>query len=100
MNGKEKSNIRDILFDKNNTSEIVLVNENGQELVFRQVYAAKVEGRMYCILAPFRDNTSQGELVSFLFEVSEEGTLSVVKDHAFSKYLFSEYYKSLKTKEE
>ena len=95
MSGFEE--IKSVLLDADNNEDIVLVNEKGQELAFKQVYSIVSDGRLYCILAPLSDKFLKDNRMAFLFAVSEDGTLTAVRDRLFSQRIFSQYYNSLKT---
>lgn len=91
-NEQDGGKIVDMLFDKDAVSEITLVNEQGKELVCKQVYACRGDA-VYCILVPVEEIYYMLCGGALLFSVSEENTLTVVKDRALSKQIFSNYYR-------
>ena len=97
---KKDGGIVDVLFDKNNTEDIVLVNERGEELAFRQIYAAIKDDIVYCILAPAEEVKHMPENGAFVFALSRGQDLTVVKDSVLSDEIFSEYYHSLRRGDE
>ena len=44
LSRQSRNRIIEMLFDRDDSSEIVLVNEEGQELAFKQVYATVRDG--------------------------------------------------------
>lgn len=95
-NEKNSGGIIDVLFDKENTVDIVLVNENGQELAFKQVYASVKDNNVYCILAPIEDVLYLSKDGAFVFTLTQRQTFTVVKDIKICNQIFSEYYRALK----
>ena len=94
-NKRPVGNILDILLDKDNHSEIVLVNEEGEELAFKQVYVTVNDRLVYCILAPVEDVKFLSKDGAFLFVVDKGFTFTVVRDPDKCEQIFSEYYHSL-----
>ena len=84
-----------VLFDNYNRSDLVLVNEDGKELVFAQVYAAAEGNDVYCILAPRTKVSGMDRNDALLFSVARDGTLTVVTDRACSERIFAQYYRSI-----
>lgn len=84
--------IADILFDEDNNADVVLVNEKEQELAFKQVYAAVLDGTLYCILSPVERVGSMSRDEAIAFAVSDDDTLTCVKDCTLSRRIFAEYY--------
>lgn len=84
-----------VLFNKNDRSDLVLVNEDGKELVFAQVYAVAEGNAVYCILAPRTQVSGMDRNDALLFSVARDGTLTVVTDRACSQRIFAQYYRSI-----
>lgn len=76
--------------------DIVMVNEDGQELIFRRVYSTVEDDVVYVILAPIGGVSGMASNEAMLFRVSEDETLSVSKDWELNHKIFQEYYKTLK----
>lgn len=91
---RENGGILDVLFDPYNTDEITLVNEKGQTLVCKQVYATVKDDAVYCILAPVVEVSGLAKDAAFAFLIDPEQTLTVVKNGALSEQIFLEYYNS------
>ncbi len=87
--------LAEVLFDKDDSSDIVLVNGKGREATFRQIYATVAGGKVYCILAPVEDVEGIAEDEAFVFELGEGQTLTVVRDAEMSGAVFSEYYRAI-----
>lgn len=97
---KGRSGILDVLFGKKNTADILLVNEKGQELAFKQIYAAVKEDAVYCILAPAEEVEGLAADGAFVFMLTSGQTFTVVQDEGLCECIFSEYYRSLKREDE
>lgn len=76
--------------------DIVMVNEDGQELIFKRVYSTVEDDVVYVILAPIGGVSGMASNEAMLFRVSEDETLSVSKDWELNHKIFQEYYKTLK----
>lgn len=96
LSRQSRNRIIEILFDRNDSSEIVLVNEGGQELAFKQVYATVRDGTVYCILAPLEEISCNARDGAFLFAVSAEGTFTAVRSGRIIDQIFSGYYRMLR----
>ena len=92
---KSGGGITEVLFDKDNTAEIVLVNEKGQELAFKQIYATVKDDVVYCILAPTEDVKDLPADGAFVFMLARGHVFTVVRDEALCECIFSEYYNFL-----
>ena len=92
---KSGGGIIEVLFDKDNTSDIVLVNEKGQELAFKQIYATVKDNVVYCILAPVEDVENLPADVAFVFMLARGHVFTVVRDEALCECIFLEYYNFL-----
>ena len=88
--------IIEVLFDRDNTADIVLVNEKGQELAFKQIYATVKDNVVYCILAPVEDVENLPADGAFVFMLARGHAFAVVRDEALCECIFSEYYNFLK----
>ena len=93
---KSCGGIIEVLFDKDNTADIVLVNEKGQELAFKQIYATVKDNVVYCILAPVEDVENLPADGAFVFMLARGHAFAVVRDEALCECIFSEYYNFLK----
>lgn len=91
-NDKLRQMITEMLFDENSLSDIVMVNEKGQKLAFRQVYASIKNGVVYCILAPAEEVSAMSRNDALLFVLNADNTFTVVKNRAVTEQIFSEYY--------
>ena len=94
---RQNNRIIEILFDQNDSSEIVLVNEEWQELAFKQVYATVRDGTIYCILAPLEEISCNARDEAFLFTVSSEEVFMPVRNVRIGNQIFSEYYRMLRS---
>ena len=94
---RQNNRIIEILFDQNDSSEIVLVNEEGQELAFKQVYATVRDGTIYCILAPLEEISCNARDEAFLFTVSSEEVFMPFRNVRIGNQIFSEYYRMLRS---
>lgn len=92
---KSSGGIIEVLFDRDNTSDIVLVNEKGQELAFKQIYATVKNDVVYCILVPAEDVENLPADGAFVFMLARGQTFTVVRDEALCECIFSEYYNFL-----
>lgn len=97
LSRRSRNRIIEILFDRNDASEIVLVNEEGQELAFKQVYATVRDGTVYCILAPLEEISCNARDEAFLFTVSPEEVFMPVRNARISDQIFSKYYRMLRS---
>lgn len=93
---KPGKNLKELLFDKKFTSPIPLVNGQGKEICFGQVYATVIGGTAYCILSPLAAIKGMSAKSAFVFEVTDDNTLRAVPDEKAEK-VFSEYYGALKS---
>lgn len=92
---KGRNGITEVLFDKDNTADIVFVNEKGQELAFKQIYVTVKDDVVYCILAPTEDVEDLPTDGAFVFMLARNHTFTVVRDGALCKCIFAEYYRHL-----
>ena len=92
---RSKNDLMDVLFCED-TAGFVLVNEKGQELAFRQVYATIKDGTVYCILVPAEKIYSLPHDGALPFVLSKEQTLTVVQDRQLAGQIFAEYYRKVK----
>lgn len=87
--------IREILFDEEQTGPVLLDNGEGTMMTFKQIFAMEREGKLYCILRPLADIEGLDSRSALAFSVDEEGVFRAVKDKALSRSIFAEYYQSL-----
>lgn len=97
LSRQSRNRIIEMLFDRDDSSEIVLVNEEGQELAFKQVYATVRDGTIYCILAPLEEISCNARDEAFLFTVSSEEVFMPVRNARIGNQIFSEYYRMLRS---
>ncbi len=94
---QEKS-IFEILTDENDTDNIVLENEDGEETEFEQIALIPLGDRVYCILRPLGiEGIAEDE--AFVFELTDDDGegLEVVTDDDISEKVFEEYYRLLES---
>ena len=84
-----------ILFDEEQTMPLLLDNGEGSIVNFKQVFAMKRGGKLYCILKPLSDVEGLDGSSALAFSVDGEGVFRAVKDEELTKNIFAEYYKSL-----
>lgn len=91
---QEKS-IFDILTDEEDSGNIVLEDEDGNEVEFEQIATIPLDEELYCILRPLNvPEMAEDEAVVFLLEGDDETEmLSVVEDEDTAARVFDEYYK-------
>ena len=92
---QEKS-VFEILTDENDTENIVLANEEGEEVEFEQIATIPLGDNVYCILRPINmDGIAEDE--AFVFELKESDNdaenLQVVTDDETCAKVFDEYYR-------
>lgn len=93
-NTQEKS-VFEILTDENDTDNIVLQNEDGEETEFEQIATIPLGDGVYCILRPLGvEGVADDE--AFVFELQDDDeteSLEVVTDDELSAKVFEEYYR-------
>lgn len=87
--------IKEILFDEEQTAPLLLDNGEGLMIIFKQIFAMERGGKLYCILRPQTDVEGLNSHSALAFSVDEEGVFRAVKDKALTKSVFAEYYKAL-----
>ncbi len=84
-----------ILMDQDNQKKIILKNGKGTRVVFRQVYAVRMDERLYCLMYPITPVRNLEEQVGLIFEVADE-SFTLVKDPRTTKEIFDSYYQCLR----
>ena len=95
---KELSPI-DMLFDENNTENIVLFDENDNETEFEQIAIIPLDERVFAILRPIDEKNPLPEDEAVVFaieEVEDEEVLIPETDDATEDKVFEKYYELLK----
>ncbi|MCM1290226.1 MAG: DUF1292 domain-containing protein [Corallococcus sp.] len=92
---QEKS-VFEILTDENDTENIVLQNEEGEEVEFEQIATIPLGEEVYCILRPLSmEDIAEDE--AFVFRLAngkdDEENLELVTDDKLSSKVFDEYYR-------
>jgi len=93
---KETVSIFDIIYDENNTQNIVLYNEKEEPVDFEQIAFIPLEEKDYVILKPINGFESLGEDEALVFEMVEEDNeqnLIMVVDDEILDAVFEEYNK-------
>lgn len=93
--------IIDVLLDGNNTEPIVLMNENGKQITFKQVavipYTVDDDERLYAILKPddHIDGIGDNEAIAFYVDADDEGNsvLRVEENEEAARAVFDIFYK-------
>lgn len=94
-NKVEKVNIIDVLLDDNNTSPIIMYNDEGEEVQFDQIAVIPLGEELYCILKPITKVEGIGDDEAVVFEVIEEGEdafLKVEDNELVAIRVFDAYY--------
>lgn len=98
MSNKNVSPI-DMLFDENNTDNIVLYDEQNNEVEFEQIAIIPLEDRVYAILRPLDEKNPLPEDEAVVFaieEVDDEDVLVPEEDSDIVDKVFDKYYELLK----
>ena len=86
----------DILLDENNTSPIVLVDQNGKKLTFDQIAVIPLDDKLYCILKPLDkiDSVAEDEAIVFYVDMPDDGEprIFVELDNNKRIQVFEQYY--------
>lgn len=88
----------DVLFDPNNCDPITLMDEDGKQMVFKQVAVVPYDGSIYCVLKPLTklDGIADDEAIVFRLEEDETGAgLKVEEDEPTVLAVFEAYYELL-----
>lgn len=88
-------NIKEILFDENRDTTLILTDGAGRDLRFEQVYVTEREGVVCCILRPLTIVKGFDMQSAIVFTVDAAGTFRAVKEMALSEAVFSEYYEAV-----
>ena len=95
---KELSPI-DMLFDENNTENIVLFDENDNETEFEQIAIIPLDERVFAILRPIDEKNPLPEDEAVVFaieEIEDEEVLIPETDDDIVDEVFEKYYELLK----
>lgn len=98
MSNKNASPI-DMLYDENNTDNIVLFDDQNREVEFEQIAIIPLENKTYAILRPLDEENPIPEDEAIVFaieEIDEEEVLIPEKDMSIVDNVFNKYYELLK----
>ena len=90
--------ILDVLLDEENTENIFMWNEKGEEIEFSQVAVIPYEDDLYCILKPLQEipGVKDDEAIAFKVVENKKGSyLTVETNEVKAVKIFIEYYKLL-----
>ena len=88
-------NIIDILLDAENRDPIMLTNEDGQTVAFKQVAVIPYKQTLYCILKPLDkiDGIADDEaVVFFVDDIEDDPVLKAETDEETAIEVFNIYY--------
>ena len=89
----------EMIYDENNTDNIVMYDEDGEELEFEQVALIPLKKRDHVILKPVEqmEGVADDEAVVFAIKTDKDGEeyLEVVDDDDIIDEVFEEYYAML-----
>ena len=96
-------NIVDILLDEDNEEPILLMGEDGKQILFDQVavipYQVQGETRLYAILKPIDkiEGVEDDEAIVFYVDVRDEddSLIRVEEDESIARAVFEKYYELL-----
>ena len=93
----EEKTLFEILLDKDDTDNIVLSQEDGNQVEFEQIATIVLDDSYYAILHPLNlEGIDENEAVVFLLDDSaEDEQLKVVEDQKLALRVFDEYYRLL-----
>ena len=89
----------DMLFDENNTDNIVLYDEENNQVEFEQIAIIPLEEKNYAILRPLDEKNPIAEDEAIVFaieELDEEEVLIPERNDAVVDEVFNKYYELLK----
>ena len=92
----EELDIRDILYDPDNTDPIVMQDENGKDISFEQVAVLPIEKTVYVLLKPLDQIEGIADDEMLVFRIAEEGdnaTLEIVTDRKLTDRVYEEFVK-------
>lgn len=92
MKEKSNSDVKKLLFDRERTGPLVMVNHRGTQVRFEEIYTVEREDGIYCILRPLASVRGLRPDSALLFHVDREGTFRVVRDKELTDKIFLEYY--------
>lgn len=91
-NKRTNNEIHELLFDREHTKPLVMVNHQGTQVRFEEIYSVEREDGIYCILRPLASVRGLRPDSALLFHVDQEGTFRVVEDKQLTDQIFLEYY--------
>ncbi len=91
-----KQEVIGILMDESNTSAIVLRNDRQREIRFRQIFAATVDEKVYCLLYPVTPVVGLDNRAALVFEVTDDDKFTLITDPQRTRPVFERYYKALR----
>lgn len=89
-----KTNIKEIIFDKENGSTVELVGAKGVKLKLKRVFATEYNEGLYCILAPVNKVQGLAQGTALVFKLDED-SLCLVKEKELVKAIFNAYYSAI-----
>lgn len=95
MVNKNTKSILDILLDEDNRDNITLEHESGELYEFEQVAVIPDNGKLYCILHPITKIEGVANDEAVVFNVTEEGIITVEEDELTILEIFDKYYELL-----
>ena len=96
IENEEEISIVDILLDENNTDNLVLFNEQGEEKEFEQIAVIPYEGKVYVILRPV-DSAELADDEACVFALEPDGddfSLELVIEDDLIDAVFDVYNKA------
>lgn len=92
-NGK---GLRDVLLDPCDKDVLVLVNEHGVRVAFKQIFSVMIKRTLYCIMSPIALVEGLDEDSALVFQLHRDQTLKAVADRDVSDHVFERYYNAIK----
>lgn len=96
-NVMEEKTVFEQLFDPEDTSNVVLYDENEKPVEFEQIAIIPIKEEVYAVLRPIKkmEGLDEDQAIVFLLDETNEGdeVLSVVDDDAIIDLVFEEYEK-------
>ena len=89
-------NLEKILFSEGEKRPVCLVNDEGKQVYFEQVFALSYGGENYCILKPLSKVEGAKGNTAFVFRLDGEDRLVAERDENTARRIFGEYYRTLK----
>ncbi|MBQ8290570.1 MAG: DUF1292 domain-containing protein [Clostridia bacterium] len=93
----ENPDLLDVLFDKENTDPIILMDENGRQMAFEQVAVIPYEKnkKLYCVLKPLDEieGIASDECIIFRVDIDDNGNsaVRVETDERIAMEIYTQY---------